>query len=60
MPAGTALYAWGGFGAIALVFVYTTVANMIERPEGLKIGLLFVLAIFVVSFASRALRSTFS
>ena len=47
-----------GFGVIALVFLYTTVANMIERPEGLKIGLLFVLAIFVVSFASRALRST--
>lgn len=47
-----------GFGIIAIVFVYTTVANMIERPEGLKIGLLFVLAIFVVSFASRALRST--
>jgi len=47
-----------GFGIIALVFVYTTVANMIERPEGLKIGLLFVAAIFIVSFASRALRST--
>ena len=47
-----------GFGLIALVFVYTTVANMIERPEGLKIGLLFVALIFVVSFASRALRST--
>lgn len=47
-----------GFGTIAVVFVYTTVANMIERPEGLKIGLLFVAAIFIVSFASRALRST--
>jgi hypothetical protein len=47
-----------GFGIIALVFVYTTITNMVERPEGLKIGLLFVLAIFVVSFASRALRST--
>ncbi|WP_285649424.1 amino acid transporter [Actinomycetospora sp. NBRC 106375] len=47
-----------GFGGIAVVFVYTTVANMIERPEGLRIGLLFVAAIFVVSFASRALRST--
>ena len=46
-----------GFGVISVVFVYTTIANMIERPEGLKIGLLFVLAIFVVSFASRTLRS---
>ncbi|MEJ2860518.1 amino acid transporter [Actinomycetospora flava] len=47
-----------GFGLIAVVFVYTTVANMIERPEGLKIGLMFVAAIFVVSFLSRVLRST--
>jgi hypothetical protein len=31
---------------------------MIERPEGLKIGLFFVATIFIVSFASRALRST--
>ena len=46
-----------GFGIVTAVFVYTTVANMIERPEGLKIGLLFVVVIFVVSFASRALRS---
>lgn len=46
-----------GFGVVTAVFVYTTVANMIERPEGLKIGLLFVVVIFVVSFASRALRS---
>ncbi len=40
-----------------MVFVYTTVTNMVERPEGLKIGLIFVLAILVVSFASRAARS---
>ncbi len=46
-----------GFGLITVVFLYTTVANMIERPEGLKIGLLFVAGIFVVSFASRILRS---
>lgn len=46
-----------GFGVVTAVFVYTTVANMIERPEGLRIGLLFVVAIFVVSFASRVLRS---
>jgi hypothetical protein len=46
-----------GYGVVALVFVYTTVANMIERPEGLKIGLVFVAALFAVSFASRALRS---
>ena len=46
-----------GFGVVSLVFVYTTVANMIERPEGLRIGLLFVVGLLVVSFASRVLRS---
>ncbi|MET4004900.1 hypothetical protein ABIB48_003650 [Arthrobacter sp. UYCu511] len=46
-----------GFGAVALVFVYTTVANSIERPDGLKIALLFILGIVVVSFISRLRRS---
>ena len=46
-----------GFGVITAAFIYTTVANMIERPEGLQIGLLFVAAILVVSFTSRVLRS---
>jgi hypothetical protein len=45
-----------GFGVVALVFVYTTVDNMVERPDGLKIGLCFVLAIVVVSIASRIKR----
>jgi len=46
------------FLAIALVFSYTTIANIIERPEGIKIASLFISAIVVVSFISRALRST--
>jgi hypothetical protein len=46
-----------GFGAVALVFAYTTVANMIERPDGLRIGGLFILAILVVSLVSRVRRS---
>jgi hypothetical protein len=46
-----------GFAVVSVVFVYTTVTNMIERPEGLKIGLIFVLAILVFSFASRVARS---
>jgi hypothetical protein len=46
------------FGAISLVFVYTTVANMFERPDGLKIASLFIFSIIAVSFVSRALRST--
>ena len=49
--------AFVGFALVSVVFVYTTVTNMVERPEGLKIGLIFVLAIMVFSFASRATRS---
>ncbi|PRB42684.1 amino acid transporter [Arthrobacter sp. MYb23] len=46
-----------GFGLISLVFVYTTVVNSIERPDGLKIAALFILAIMVVSFISRMRRA---
>ena len=46
-----------GFGVIALVFVYTTVLNVVERPDGIKIGGLFILGILVVSFVSRLRRS---
>ncbi|MGD3108146.1 amino acid transporter [Streptomyces sp. YGL11-2] len=46
-----------GFGAITLVFGYTTVANVIERPDGLKIALLFILGILLTSFASRVHRA---
>ena len=46
------------FLAIALVFGYTTITNIIERPEGIKIASLFIGAIVVVSFISRGLRST--
>lgn len=43
---------------IACVFLYTTVANMIERPDGIKIASWFILAILVSSFGSRLKRST--
>ncbi len=46
------------FALIALVFGYTTVANVVERPEGLKICLFFIIAIVGVSLISRALRAT--
>jgi len=46
-----------GFGAVSLVFLYTTVANSIERPDGLKIALLFILGIVVVSLLSRMGRA---
>jgi hypothetical protein len=42
---------------IALVFVYTTGANMVERPDGLKIALFFIGAILIVGFFSRLWRT---
>lgn len=46
------------FGAIALVFAYTTAVNIAERPDGVKIAAFFVAAIVIVSLVSRSLRST--
>ncbi len=47
-----------GYGLIALVFIYTTVVNMVERPDGLKIAAFFIGAIVVTSLISRVLRTT--
>lgn len=44
-------------GLVTLVFVYTTVANVIERPDGIKIASFFIAAIVLVSLASRVRRS---
>ncbi|MDQ6788140.1 MAG: amino acid transporter, partial [Acidobacteriota bacterium] len=49
---------WIAFAVISLVFVYTTVANVIERPDGIKIASLFIFGIIAASFISRAMRST--
>ena len=46
------------FGAITVVFIYTTVVNIFERPEGIKIASWFIATIVATSFISRALRST--
>ncbi|WP_235480669.1 amino acid transporter [Agreia sp. Leaf210] len=46
-----------GFGAIAVVFVYTTITNVFERPDGVRIAALFILGILVVSIVSRVQRS---
>jgi hypothetical protein len=46
------------YTAITLVFLYTTVANVIERPDGVKIASWFILAIVVTSLVSRTMRST--
>jgi hypothetical protein len=46
------------FVAVSLVFVYTTVLNIIERPEGIKIAGWFIATIITASLISRVLRST--
>lgn len=46
-----------GYLLISLIFVYTTVINCVERPEGVHIALSFIAAIFIASVVSRALRS---
>ncbi|OIJ66963.1 APC family permease [Streptomyces mangrovisoli] len=46
-----------GFAVIALVFLYTTVVNVIERPDGVKIGACFIAAIILLSAMSRIARA---
>jgi hypothetical protein len=46
------------FVPITLVFAYTTVVNIIERPEGIQIASLFIAGIIVASLVSRVVRST--
>ena len=46
-----------GFAAIALIFLYTTIANVIERPDGVRIATLFILGILAISILSRLRRS---
>jgi hypothetical protein len=49
---------WAVFISITLVFAYTTITNVFERPEGIKIASLFIVTIIAMSLVSRALRST--
>ena len=46
------------FALIAAAFFYTTVVNVIERPDGVKIASFFIGAIVVTSFLSRIWRTT--
>jgi hypothetical protein len=50
--------AWFGYGVLTLIFAYTTVVNIAERPAGLKIAATFIVSIIVSSLISRVLRST--
>ncbi len=45
------------YGTMAVIFAYTTVTNVVERPEGIKIASFFIVGIVLVSSLSRALRS---
>ncbi len=46
------------FLLIALVFVYTTITNIIEQPEGIKIASFFIGVIVLTSLISRVYRTT--
>jgi hypothetical protein len=49
---------WIAFLIITIVFIFTTIINMIEQPSGIKIAALFIFGIVLTSFISRALRTT--
>ena len=49
---------WHFYLVIALIFVYTTLQNIHERPEGIKIASFFILTIILASLFSRVYRST--
>ncbi|MEE1764809.1 amino acid transporter [Streptomyces sp. SP18BB07] len=46
-----------GFGVISAVFLYTTILNVIERPDGVKISACFIVGIILVSLLSRLARA---
>ncbi len=46
------------FAIITLLFLYTTVVNIIERPEGIRIAGFFIGTIIFTSLVSRVWRST--
>ncbi|MFB8758850.1 amino acid transporter [Streptomyces nigra] len=45
------------FTVISVVFLYTTIVNVIERPDGVKIGACFIAGIILISLLSRLLRA---
>jgi len=49
---------WLGYLMLTVVFMYTTLVNIIERPEGIKIASVFIVGIVVTSLISRVMRST--
>lgn len=49
---------WHVFFVISMVFIYTTIQNIHERPEGIKIASFFIAAIIAASLFSRVWRTT--
>ncbi|MGE3317356.1 MAG: amino acid transporter [Planctomycetaceae bacterium] len=47
-----------GYALVTFVFLYTTVAIIIEKPAGMKIAGCFIAAVLFSSFFSRTMRST--
>ena len=45
------------FGLVAATFLYTTGANIVERPEGVRIAAVFIAVIVGVSLISRVVRA---
>ncbi|WP_328425560.1 amino acid transporter [Micromonospora sp. NBC_00389] len=45
------------FAVITVIFVYTTAANVVERPDGVKIAACFIGGIILVSLLSRLNRA---
>ncbi len=50
-------WTWG-FIIISIVFIYTTLVNVYQRPGGIKIASIFIFTIIITSFISRIMRST--
>ena len=46
-----------GYGIISTIFVFTTIINIKDKPEGMKIALCFIGGIIVISFISRIWRT---
>ena len=45
------------YGTISTIFIYTTIVNIIEKPEGIKIAACFIAGIILISFVSRIWRT---
>jgi hypothetical protein len=46
-----------GFGVVSVVFIYTTLANIAERPDGIIIASIFIGCVLALSMVSRFWRA---